>query len=183
MASVFPMTYLCYKEKKYRSLRLKFSTRVPFQKILHSLNSISFNGTLPNDEQAVYAILELINNSLRAHREQKIEEQISLHLRAQEERIHIRLKDHGGGFDPNRLPYDIHADAGTVDTNGQAFEAYREAYEYHRFGMGLLLAKKIFPGFKLRFYDPQGTFPQWKKETTLGTLIELSSQRFPEQEQ
>ncbi len=160
------MVQIRYREKSYHKLKFSFSKDVSFQRILNTLNRVEFNGSVDNDEQAVYAILELVNNSLRAHREKNVKEKIILHMRALDERIHIRLQDKGGGFNLEALPYDITTPVEEIDTASDSFEGYREKHQYRRFGMGLLLARKIFPGFKLSFYHENGN---------RGTVIELSN--------
>lgn len=160
------MAQLTYREKSYQKLKFTFSKDISFQRILNTLNKVRFDGVVVNDEQAIYAILELVNNSLRAHREKDVKEKIILHLKASEDLLHIRLKDKGGGFDPESLPYNLFAPVEEIDTCSDAFEGYREKHQYRRFGMGLLLARKIFPGFRLSFYQENGH---------RGTIIDLSN--------
>lgn len=164
------MGYITYRQKTYRQLTFSFSGKVPFEKVLGALNHVDFNGTVENDEQAIYAILELINNSLRAHREKEVKEKIVLKIRSEEDHVMVRLKDRGGGFDPSNLPYDIHSPVQEISPASEAFEAYREKHNYRRFGMGLLLARKVFPGFRLSFFEENGKIA--------GTVVDLSTKAF-----
>jgi anti-sigma regulatory factor (Ser/Thr protein kinase) len=164
------MSYISYRQKKYKQLQFTFSTKVSFEKILATLNEVSFNGSTRNDEQAVYAILELISNSLRAHREKKIREKIVLKIHTDGERVLVKLKDKGGGFDPSHLPYDINLPVEEIDPVSESFDSYRQKHDYKRFGMGLLLARKIFPGFKLSFVDENGMVQ--------GTIVDLCNKEF-----
>jgi anti-sigma regulatory factor (Ser/Thr protein kinase) len=164
------MRYLSYNEKMYRQIKFSFSGDVPFEKVLTALNRIDFNGCIQNDEQAVYAVLELVSNSLRAHREKEVREKIVLKIRGEEDHVRFRLTDRGGGFDVSRLPYDIYSPVEEINATSEAFEAYREQYDYRRFGMGLLLARKVFPGFRLTFEEEDGR--------VAGTIIDLSTRAF-----
>ncbi len=164
------MRYLGYNKKKYRQIRFSFSGKVPFEKVLTALNRIDFNGCIQNDEQAVYAVLELVSNSLRAHREKEVQEKIVLRIKSEEDHVCFRLKDRGGGFDISGLPYDIHSPVEDINATSEEFEAYREQHNYRRFGMGLLLARKVFPGFRLSFEEEDGK--------VAGTVVDLSTKSF-----
>ncbi|ADK81462.1 ATP-binding protein [Sediminispirochaeta smaragdinae] len=164
------MSYISYKGKKYRQVKFTFSTKAPFEKILETLNQISFNGSFRSDEQAIYAILELVSNSLRAHREKAVKEKIVLRIQGEKGRTLVRLRDLGGGFDISKLPYDITQPVNEIDTISDAFEAYRQKNNYRRFGMGILLARKVFPGFRLTFDERNGTIA--------GTIVDLSDKVF-----
>lgn len=70
--------------------------------------------------------MELVSNSLRAHREKAVKEKIVLRIQGEKGRTLVRLRDLGGGFDISKLPYDITQPVNEIDTISDAFEAYRQ---------------------------------------------------------
>jgi len=171
------MGYLKHKGKKYTSVLLKISRNTDFSRILDELHQIFFAGI---DEKIIenirYSLLELVNNSIRAHREKNENRDIQLRFKLTEEEVITTLKDWGGGFDKKNLPYDLDQEVQDIDINNQDFLDYREKHGYHRFGMGLLITKKTFSFFKLSFVGHQGEMQEeYEAENTAGTVIELRS--------
>ncbi len=134
---------------------------------------ITFYGSNIKSESIIYSVLEVINNSLRAHRENNISEKITSLFVIHEDGLYIQIKDSGGGFDPSILPYDINGSYEDIDFNGSQFSKYREDNGYLRFGMGLFLAKKTFSSLRLLFVDKDKNFIDWNPEGVKGTCIEL----------
>jgi len=165
--------YIEYNDQKCRKLVFRISPNTPFQEILSKLNRIQFVGCSISTEHITYSVLELLNNSLRAQREQKNENPILLKFQKTRAGFTIYLRDWGGGFDISELPYDINTSIEEIDIHNQEFEQYRQAHEYMRFGLGLYLARKTFPVFSLFFIDHQEKPTDWNPKITAGTVIEL----------
>ncbi len=171
------MGYIKYNGKKYRSVLIRLSSKTDFSEILDEFHNLFFNGI---DEKKLenirYSLLELVNNSIRAHKEMKSDELITLRFSMEEREILTILEDRGGGFDKSRLPYDLDQDVHDIDINDDSFMAYREEHGYHRFGMGLLVTKRTFDSFVLKFIDSGGELTSdFNKGETAGTHIELRS--------
>ncbi|MDC7236002.1 MAG: ATP-binding protein [Spirochaetales bacterium] len=171
------MGYLKHKGKKYTSVVLKISKNTDFSRILDELHQIFLAGINEKKiENIRYSLLELVNNSIRAHKEQKENRDILLRFKLAGQELIITLRDWGGGFDKSRLPYDLDQDVQKIDINDQNFLEYREVHGYQRFGMGLLITKKTFDRFKLSFTDHQGNIrDNYEEGQTAGTVIELRS--------
>ena len=71
--------YIQYEKKRYKKLSFRIFPSTDFQQILSKLNNVSFSHSSLTPEQIIYAVLELINNSLRAHREK--EHDLPIYLR------------------------------------------------------------------------------------------------------
>ena len=122
-----------------------------------------------------YAVMELLNNSLRAHREKRVNKAIITTLNTFNSHLTINIKDYGGGFDPGKLPYDLEKDHREINPQSSCFIEYREKYNYMRFGMGLLLARRTFTCFDLSFFDNYGKQIKWESGEAAGTIIRLST--------
>jgi anti-sigma regulatory factor (Ser/Thr protein kinase) len=153
---------------------MNISPDAEFNEILDILNEISVSNPSVQLEQIIYAILELLNNSLRAHRELGSTKKIHLVFLLEGNYFSVRLQDWGGGFDPKVLPFDIEANIEDIDINGSDFVAYREKNGYRRFGMGFYIVRKTFSRFRLSFRDTEGRETSWEKGKTAGTCIDLS---------
>jgi anti-sigma regulatory factor (Ser/Thr protein kinase) len=160
--------------KQSRTVRLKVSPKADFRDVLRTLGEISIPTTRVSDENIRFAILELLNNSIRAHREKGESRDICLDLTVSGGRLVIAIRDFGGGFDPEKLPYNLYADAATLDLRSSAFEEYQKANGYKRFGMGIYVAKKTFEDFRLVFLDGMDRPAAWMPGRVIGTLITLS---------
>lgn len=167
--------YIEYNDQKCLKLVFRISPNTPFQEILAKLNRIQFVGCPISTEHITYSVLELLNNSLRAQREQKNENPILLRFQKTRTGFNIYLRDWGGGFDISELPYDINTNIEEIDIHNQEFEQYRQNHEYMRFGLGLYLARKTFPVFSLFFIDHHEKPTDWNPEITAGTVIELNT--------
>jgi signal transduction histidine kinase len=160
--------------KSSRSLRLTIDPGAEYRDILSAFDSIALPKTSLGSDNLRFAVLELVNNSLRAHRERGIQKEILVDIYSAEELLIIQIRDFGGGFDPGKLPYSLDADLRTVDIMGESFQEYQKKNNFKRFGMGLYIAKKTFDQFLLMFLDGKGTPAPWTPGTTSGTLIRLA---------
>jgi hypothetical protein len=167
--------YFDFQSKRSDQVTVNIHPTADFREILQTLESIHFPDFVSNAENIKYAILELISNSLRAHREKSVEKQVIAIFRTADTTVEIEVKDFGGGFDPGRLPYTLEAPPESIDQTSDAFEEYQEKHNYLRFGMGLLVTKKTFPFFQLIFFDEQEQPVQWGESTVVGTLIRVST--------
>lgn len=167
--------HLIFRGKRYRKVSFIIKNDADFGEILHLLSSVEFEGIeLPiKSEQIAFAVLELINNSLRAHRERGVDEPVRLRFAGKDSGVHIRVQDWGGGFDTSRLPYDLNAPAEEIDTNTDQFQEYRENHGYLRFGIGLHVAKRTFNRFSLCFIDRELNQVRWGEKECKGTQIDL----------
>ncbi len=165
--------YIYFRKETSKRLILNVSTKTDFKEIFKIFNSIEFPGTKIHSDQVIFSILELINNSLRAHRECNSSENINIHFEIRNPELHIRVQDWGGGFDIKDLPYDLSKKAEEIDTNDQTFHEYREKNDYLRFGMGLYVAKKTFSSINLSFWDIEKRTVSWDSGKTAGTCIDL----------
>ena len=166
---------MSFRGKICRTFKMNIYPFAEFNEILTQLNEITFIGGRINQEHAMYAVLELINNSLRAHREKSITKPLRLTVTVSPEGLTIVIKDFGGGFNPERLPYDISKPVQDVDTNNESFQQYRERHGYKRFGIGLYVARKTFTKFTLKFFNEKGDFVDYKEHETQGTYIEMTN--------
>lgn len=167
------MSSLIFAGKQYKSIIIKIAIEAPFKEILKKINELRLPLPEAECEPIRFAVLELVNNSLRAHRERNVQEEIKLEYRIEEERLWITLTDGGGGFDLQSLPYDLSLDPQLIDVNSDRFQEYREKNQYQKFGMGLLSGKKVFPRFEITFYDDEGIKSCWIPERTKGTIIRM----------
>jgi len=163
--------HLEFKEQSSRRIVLHIHPEADFREILTVLHAISLPSFVRNEENVKYAVLELLNNSLRAHRERRVARRISTVFITRNSRLEVSVKDFGGGFDPGTLPYDLAADTTQVDHTSDAFQEYQRKNGYLRFGMGLLVARKTFDDFALSFFDEREKPVEWGAGPVCGTLI------------
>ena len=162
-----------FKTNPYKRVKLNINSKAGFNDLLATLNQIEINGAKVMSEHITYAVLELLNNSLRAHREKGIRKSITTDFSLKDGTLSIFIQDWGGGFDPSGLPYDIKKDPNQIDMHDEDFQVYREQHDYKRFGIGILIVKKTFDMFKLYFIDNNGEPVSWESGETAGTCIEL----------
>jgi anti-sigma regulatory factor (Ser/Thr protein kinase) len=168
------MRHIVFQGNKYNRVIFNIRGDAPFHDILKKVNGLSLTDCRCDEENGRYALLELLNNSLRAHREKSITEKIHTKIIADDDAMRITITDRGGGFDPAGLPYDIESPIDEIDTDSIAFQEYREATQYTRFGMGLLTARRVFTGFDLCFLDADDRLTEWKDGNAVGTRINLA---------
>lgn len=126
-----------------------------------------------NPELVSFAILELVSNSIRAHREKGVTEPVKVDLCTEAGQFRATVKDSGRGFDPSLLPYDINSKPEDVDVMSDEFSTYRQRHAGSRFGMGIYVAKKTFRDFRLSFVDSSSRPCPWFSGKVRGTVIEL----------
>lgn len=171
------MRYIKHNGKKYKSVLIRLSSETDFSEILDEFHSIFISGMEEKKlENIRYSLLELVNNSIRAHKERQCDDFITLRFSVEGKELIIVLQDRGGGFDKSGLPYDLDDDVHDIDINDDSFMDYRERHGYNRFGMGLLVTKRTFDSFVLSFLDKEGVLTRgYNKGETAGTHIELRS--------
>jgi anti-sigma regulatory factor (Ser/Thr protein kinase) len=160
--------------KLSKTVRLTVSPHADFREVIRILGEIRIPPTQVSDEHIRFAILELLNNSIRAHREKGETRDIFVDMTVSDGRLVVAIRDFGGGFDPGRLPYDLDADPSTLDLQSPPFEDYQKRNGYKRFGMGIYVAKKTFHEFRLLFLDAQDRPAPWAPGRVVGTLITLA---------
>jgi anti-sigma regulatory factor (Ser/Thr protein kinase) len=167
--------YFDFQSKHSEQVTVNIHPEADFREILQTLESIGFPDFVTNAENIKYAVLELISNSLRAHREKKIRKQVIAVFRAVDTKVDIEVKDFGGGFDPKYLPYPLEAPPEQIDQSSDAFAKYQKKHKYLRFGMGLLVTKKTFPFFRVIFFDRAEQPIRWGEGEVIGTVIRVST--------
>jgi anti-sigma regulatory factor (Ser/Thr protein kinase) len=166
---------LALRSRRCRQLRLNIHPTAEYRKVLDILNSLDLPASVGSPENVKFAVLELISNSLRAHRERRVQEPVHTVLRYEDGHLTVTIRDFGGGFDPSTLPYDLEGDVQAVDLNDPCFQEYQKRNNFQRFGMGLLVARRVFPSFSLAFLDAEGQQVRWGEGAVSGTLIRMST--------
>jgi anti-sigma regulatory factor (Ser/Thr protein kinase) len=169
--------------KQSRTIRLTVNPQADFRQVIRILGEIRIPPTRMSGEHIRFAILELLSNSIRAHREKSEPRDICIDMTASDSRLVVAIRDFGGGFDPRKLPYDLEADVSTLDLRSPPFEEYQKRNGYKRFGMGIYVAKKTFDDFRLVFLDARDRQAPWTPGSIAGTLITLSVQMVEAEEE
>lgn len=168
------MHLLKYKTDSYKNLIFNISDNAPLNAILKCINIVESGISCELQEHIFYSIMELVNNSLRAQKLLNIiDKPIKLKFTTTEKTLIISISDSGGGFDINELPYNILEPVKLIDQQGPSFQAYREKYEYKRFGMGILTARKLFDHFSIAFLNNGVIGDEYLKGKTEGTVITM----------
>ncbi len=144
-----------------------------FNDVLHEINGVRLPVSASLSDNVLYAVLELVNNSLRACREKNSPEPIILEFSIYKESIEITITDWGGGFDVTGLPFDLSEDPDSIDLQGESFQNYRQKHGYKRFGMGLYVTRKTFSSFSISFFDDSLMEIEFTPGETAGTKITL----------
>jgi signal transduction histidine kinase len=166
--------YLKFRKKRVKRLKFEVSPKAQFYEIFTVFHEVDLPCRNPSKDNIMYAVLELVNNSLRAQRECNSHESIKVTFEVDAPRLHVEVLDYGGGFDPSHLPYDVSSDPSNVDLNGDVFQQYRNLHNNTRFGMGLYIARKTFDRFDLGFIDSNHIIHPWGEPGIIGTVIRLS---------
>lgn len=162
-----------FRGKTLNSVRFRIPPDGNFGEVLSTFNQLQYPHTGVASEQITFAILELLSNSLRAHRDRAVNQPVLVELYVAQRGLLVKIIDRGGGFDPQALPYDLMADVHRVNLMSAAFEEYRRRFDNSRFGMGLIATRKVFPGFKLYFVDDSMQTQSWPSAGIVGTVVEL----------
>ncbi len=165
--------YIVYRTQRHNSLLLSFPPDGKFRDIVDNFAEIGYPALMVNPEIVSFALLELVSNSIRAHREKGVADAVNVRISTDGEEFHVTVQDSGRGFDPGLLPYDIGAPAEGIDVMSDPFCSYRELHNGSRFGMGLYVAKKTFPKFSLFFVDSLEHPCPWFSGKVKGTRIDL----------
>ncbi len=169
-----PLDSLEMNEKRSRTIRLSVNPRADFREVIRTLDAIVLPPVRISDDHVRFAVLELLNNSIRAHKEKGEPRDISVDLTLTDGRLVVSIRDFGGGFDPGKLPYGLEEDPALLDVHSAAFEEYQRRNAFKRFGMGIYIAKKTFDEFRLVFLDERDQPIPWTEGKTTGTLITVS---------
>ncbi len=173
---------MLFRGKQYKRIAINIKPQLEFKKVLDLLEEIEISDLGTKPQNIKYALLEMINNSIRAHREHHIEEPLAVVLEDDSPSLTIEVRDRGPGFDPKLLPYSLSDDPNEIDVKSDAFVRYREKNNYKRFGMGLYVVRKTFSDFNLLFLDADGNTIKWEPGKVRGTLIKVSIERETERE-
>ena len=168
------MPHIKYRTKLSTSLRLDFLPDSEFRAVVDTMGEIGYPKLAINADLVSFALLELVANSLRAHKERKIDEPVRIDFRIEDNALAVTVVDSGRGFNPTRLPYDLDAPVAGVDLMSSEFSEYREKNGGSRFGIGLYVAKKTFPRFNLRFIDREDQTCPWYSGAVKGTCIDVA---------
>ncbi len=158
-----------------RIVQITLSPGDDFRVIIRRLDEISIPRTRASAGSVRFAILELITNSIRAHREKGEHRNIEVVFTIGDGQLTVTIRDFGGGFDLRSLPYDVSADPDGVDLRSATFEEYQRRNQYKRFGMGIYVAKKTFDSLQIQFIDSEGKPRPWEQGNIAGTVINLTA--------
>ncbi len=167
--------YLIFEKVKRLELTFRFAPGQEFRQVVDAVRSVRLPPLPLNEELAAFSVLELLSNSLRAHQERGVREDVELRYSISDNRLVIEIQDSGRGFDPGRLPYRLESPPDIIDPRSEAFAEYRMRYGNGRFGMGLLAARRTFPAFVLTFVDRDLSPCPWYSGMVRGTRIVLSA--------
>jgi anti-sigma regulatory factor (Ser/Thr protein kinase) len=165
---------LRFRGKCLSRLKVSIFTHAHFHEIYTVFNEVVFPFNDAERDTYTYAVLELVNNSLRAHREKNSSRPVEITFRTKSESLLIEVLDYGGGFAPSNLPYDLNQDLRTIDLHNDSFQRYRQIHNNSRFGMGLYIARRAFSGFSIGFIDGAGLVQAWGDPGIIGTRILLT---------
>jgi len=166
---------ICIGPDAIRRIKLSFRNTCSIVDICDTVESLSL--PLGNDDEccARYSLMELLNNAVRASAETNAAQPPCLELCCDSDQLNFRVSDQAGGFDPKRLPYDFYAVKDEIDLEDEAFDEYRTTHNDMRFGIGLVMARRAMPNFRLFFVDANGDETVWKDDgSVLGTVITFS---------
>jgi anti-sigma regulatory factor (Ser/Thr protein kinase) len=169
-----PLESLQMNDRRSRTIRLSVNPRADFREVIRTLEAIVLPPVRVSNEHVRFAILELLNNSIRAHKEKGEPRDISIDLTISGGRLVVTIRDFGRGFDPGKLPFRLEEDPALLDVHSPAFEEYQKRNGFKRFGMGIYIAKKTFDEFRLLFLDERDQPMPWTAGRILGTLISVS---------
>ena len=162
-------SYIHFRKRATKALRVQLDPRSRIRDVLEQLSLLELEGIEHEKERIVYALIELITNSIRAQREKDRLDPIGLEISAREGYYLFVLRDSGGGFDPRELPYDLSLPPSIVNVEDPKFHVYRERHEFARFGMGIHIARLTFDDFELSFIDKTGAPSPWYSGRVWGT--------------
>jgi anti-sigma regulatory factor (Ser/Thr protein kinase) len=154
-------------------LRIALPGNVELSSALGLLRGLRLPETAIPDEEIVIALMELISNSRSAQARRGTEVPIVLGLRVDGAELELSVQDRGGGFDPASLPFGLDQPVGAFDPMDPTMVDYRASHGYARSGMGLVIVRKVFASFSLRFVDRLGRPRDWPSRRIVGTKVVL----------
>lgn len=163
--------YLRIGEKKLSRIRLTIHPGATVTEVFSLLRKVEIVGLPHSPQTIIYAVLELVSNSLRALSKKVDPAPVYVTLAFKDGSFTAEVRDEAGGFDPSTLPYDINLPVDRIDIESKAFHAYREANGNRHFGLGLYIAKKVFDRLEIHFFDGTGNEVPWDAQEKHGTLI------------
>ena len=158
-----------------RRLQLQFAPNCASEDICDAMERLQL--PLANEDAFCtrYALMELVSNAVRASRDRAAVVPVCVEIWLDGNRMRFKVSDAAGGFDLSLLPYDFTGSDEEVDLVSDAFDSYRKASNFKRFGLGLLLSRRAADEFRLRFVDAKGKPAPWKGEGSVyGTVITFS---------
>jgi Histidine kinase-, DNA gyrase B-, and HSP90-like ATPase. len=168
------MSWLVFDSYSGKRLEIDIQHDIEIRETLAIFERLRFPDTCMTHEQLAFALIELIDNSLRAQRERNVLSPVSLRLQLEGSTLEIAVADHGGGFDPSSLPFPIDGPLDDIDPMSAPFAQYRIRSDFKRFGMGLFFVRKIFDTFQLRFIDEHGGNREWPSPEIVGSRIDIA---------
>ena len=88
-----------YRDKTYKHITIRIKPQLEFKKILDTLEEIVLPEMGSKQQNLKYAVLEMVNNSIRVHRENEINEPICINLEHAISALTIEVRDSGPGYD------------------------------------------------------------------------------------
>jgi anti-sigma regulatory factor (Ser/Thr protein kinase) len=167
--------HLEFAERTSQRIVIQVHPQADFREVLTVLEAIKLPEFVANRDNVKFAVLELLSNSLRAHREKREERKIRLVFLTERGCLRVTVRDYGGGFDPARLPYRLNDDIAAIDHTSPSFQEYQRKHGYQRFGMGLLVARRTFDEFRLSFFNTSEEPVDWGSGPVCGTLISCAA--------
>jgi anti-sigma regulatory factor (Ser/Thr protein kinase) len=167
------MSWLNFDSCVGNRLELAFPHDIDIKGILTTFEALRIPGTANTDERIVFALIELISNSLRAQKERAAADPVLVEIGVDGSRLMADVSDHGGGFDPDKLPFSLDVPVEGIDLMAEPFAQYRLRHGLARFGMGLVFARRVFSDFSLEFVDGSGNRRAWPSAEIVGTRIRL----------
>ena len=92
-----PRESLQMNDKRSRTIRLSVNPRADFRDVIRTLESITLPRVRVSNEHVRFAVLELLNNSIRAHKEKREPRDISIDLTMTDGKLVVTIRDYGGG--------------------------------------------------------------------------------------
>ena len=167
------VTKMIFRGKPLRRISMSINPHVEFKQIIDILDDLELPQADVKSREIRYAVLEMINNSLRAHRDFKINEPFTVTFEFVNPELNIVIEDRGPGFDTRSLPYSLNDDPDKLDFKSDSFREYSRKHDFKRFGMGLCLVRKTFSSFELSFLNSNGQLVEWEKGKICGTRIKV----------
>lgn len=160
------MTIVHRRHRNFLFWDILIPSNTTFNKIITEIHTLSLPIQFPVMSHIHSALLEVIHNAVRAHREQGISDEVSVKITVYHEELSIIITDKGGGFNLESLPCSAES---PIDIN--KIQSHRKQYHHRRFGMGLIMVQRIFPSFSIHFYNEKENDIPYIPNKVVGTRI------------